>query len=59
MDRPYLAASPDAIISDDAIVEVECPYAVGDLPISSGSKFKFFEFHNSAKHLFTKIKCLL
>ena len=59
MDRPYLAASLDAIISDDAIVEVECPYAMGDLPISSGSKFKFFEFHNSANHLFTKLKCLL
>ena len=30
-----------------------------DLPISSGSKLKFLEFHNSANHLFTKIKCLL
>ena len=29
MDRPYLRASPDAIIGDAASVEVECPYAVG------------------------------
>ena len=43
LDRPYLGASLDDIIGDDAIVEVKCPYAGRDLPISSGSKFKFLE----------------
>ena len=47
LDRPYLGASPDAIIGDDAIVEVKCPYAGRDLPISPGPKFKFLEFDNS------------
>ena len=26
-DRPYLAATPDGIISNDRIIEVKCPYA--------------------------------
>ena len=46
LDRPYLGASLDDIIGDDAIVEVTCPYAGRDLPISPGSKFKFLEFDN-------------
>ena len=38
---------PVAIIGDDAIVKVKCPYAGRDLPISSGPKFKFLEFDKS------------
>ena len=42
LDRPYLGASHDEIIGDDAAVEVKCPYAGRDLPISPGPKFTFF-----------------
>ncbi|XP_025205740.1 uncharacterized protein LOC112602040 [Melanaphis sacchari] len=30
MQIPYLAASPDGIIGDTAIIEVKCPYAAKD-----------------------------
>ena len=33
-DRPYLAATPDGIISNDRIIEVKCPYASCNKPIN-------------------------
>ena len=38
--QTYLGDYPDAIIGDDAIVDVKSPYAMEDLPISTGSKIK-------------------
>ena len=45
--QTYLGDYPDAIIGDDAIVDVKSPYAMEDLPISTGSKIKMLEFDNN------------
>lgn len=43
-DRPYLGASPDAIVGDDGIVDVKCPYAGRNMPILPGPKFRHLRF---------------
>lgn len=42
-DRPYLGASPDAIVGDDGIVEVKCPYAGRNMPILPEPKFRHLQ----------------
>ena len=34
-ETPFLAASPDGLVSDDICIEIKCPYAAKDRPISS------------------------
>ena len=41
--RPYLGASPDAVINDNEIVEVKCPFVGRKDQILPGKRFPFIE----------------
>lgn len=43
-DYPFLAASPDGLIGDDALVEVKCPYKAKDLTPEEAIKQKQVQF---------------
>ena len=43
LDLPFLAASPDGLVRDDAVVEVKCPYTGRNLEISVRKEFSFLE----------------
>ncbi|XP_063436162.1 uncharacterized protein LOC134717599 [Mytilus trossulus] len=43
-DKPFLGASPDALIGDDCVVEVKCPYTGRDESIVPGVNFSFLEY---------------
>ncbi|KAK2139543.1 hypothetical protein LSH36_1728g00009, partial [Paralvinella palmiformis] len=34
INAPYLACSPDGLVSDDGLVEVKCPYTARDQTVS-------------------------
>nr|XP_034306619.1 uncharacterized protein LOC105318360 isoform X2 [Crassostrea gigas] len=38
---PFLGATPDGLVENDAIVEVKCPYGGRDVDIKPGKKFPF------------------
>lgn len=54
VDRPYLGASPDAIVGDDGIVEVKCPYAGRNMPILPGPKFRHLQLDSNNQICFKK-----
>lgn len=45
--RPYLGASPDAIVGDDGIVEVKCPYASRNMSILPEPKFRHLQLDSN------------
>lgn len=53
-DRPYLGASPDAIVGDDGVVEVKCPYAGRNMPILPGPKFRHLQLDSKNQICFKK-----
>lgn len=46
---PCLGASPDAVIDDNEIVEVKCPYSGRDQDIKPGACFKFLKYGDDNK----------
>lgn len=38
---PFLGATPDGLVGNEARVEVKCPYGGRDIDINSGKKFPF------------------
>lgn len=54
VDRPYLGASPDAIVGDDRIVEVKCPYAGRNILILPGPKFRHLQLDSNNQICFKK-----
>lgn len=54
VDRPYLGASPDAIVGDDGIVEVRCLYAGRNMPILPGPKFRHLQLDSNNQICFKK-----
>lgn len=43
-DKPFLGASPDALIGDDCVVEVKCPYTGRNESIVPGDNFSFLQY---------------
>ncbi|CAC5411789.1 unnamed protein product [Mytilus coruscus] len=43
-DKPFLGASPDALIGNDCVVEVKCPYTGRQESIVPGVNFSFLEY---------------
>lgn len=46
---PFLAASPDGLIGNDAIIEIKCPYSAKDLSPDDAqkqNKLKFMEIES-------------
>lgn len=54
VDRPYLGASPDAIVGDDGIVEVKCPYAGRNMLILPGPTFRHLQLDSNNQICFKK-----
>ena len=45
-DHPYLAATPDGLVGQDAVLEVKCPYTGREKKIKPGKMFPFLEKKN-------------
>jgi hypothetical protein len=49
LEKPYLGASPDAVIDDESIVEVKCPFSGRNEMIKPGPHFKFLKYDSNGK----------
>ncbi|WAR12346.1 EXO-like protein [Mya arenaria] len=47
--KPYLACTPDGVISDTSIIEIKCPYSGRDMFIKPGKLFPFLEYDSQAE----------
>jgi len=48
VEHPYLGSTPDALVDDDALVEIKCPYKGRDEKIKPGSHFDFLQYDDNA-----------
>jgi hypothetical protein len=44
VEHPYLRASPDAIVNNDAIVEIKCPFTGRNERVKPGPNFKYLMY---------------
>lgn len=42
--KPFLGASPDALVGEDALVEMKCPYSGQDGNVQPGKNFNFLTY---------------
>ncbi|XP_061184370.1 uncharacterized protein LOC133192371 [Saccostrea echinata] len=49
VQKPYLGASPDGLVSDDSLIEVKCPYSGRHEKIFPGKHFSFLEFNSKGE----------
>lgn len=45
-EKPFLCASPDAIIDKNHLVEVKCPFTGRNNIIKPGKLFPYFKYEN-------------
>ena len=48
-EKPFLGATPDAVIDNECIVEVKCPYKGRHEKISPGRNFPYLELNEEGK----------
>ena len=46
-DKPYIGASPDATVGEDAIVEVKCPYNGRNEKVEPSRHFSFLTYDDN------------
>lgn len=47
VEHPYLGATPDAIVDDDALVEIKCPFKGRNEHIKPGPHFDFLQYDDN------------
>ncbi|XP_062603717.1 uncharacterized protein LOC134265512 [Saccostrea cucullata] len=49
LDKPFLGASPDAVVDGSSIVEIKCPFNGRNDVVKPGKNFKFLKYDDEGK----------